>query len=297
MIFSAIQIQAQENGKIISHAKVVLPPFSQASPVRRYYDSVTYTAAVNDKSVTIEKLIYMSDGLKIVAYLSTPAVPSKEKYPVIVFNRGSTIRNDMGVVYTPMFKKFVREGFIVIAPALRESEGGEGKDELGGNDLHDILNVVPLLKTIPLADVSKLFMLGESRGGIMTYMAIREKFPMKAAATIGAITDMEMFIKDTPAVAGVLEKIYPDYAERKEEILRSRSALSWSEAINVPALILNGQADPQVKVYHAMSLAQKLADQKKPYQLIILEGGNHNLTFGHANERDKLIVDWFKKYL
>ena len=288
---------AQDNGKILSREKVLLPAYHEVPTLRNYYDSSVYTAAARDNAVTIDRVFYKSDGLKVVAYLCYPTQLGNTKYPVIVFNRGSLIRNDVGIVYTPMFKKFVKAGFIVIAPALRGSEGGEGVDQLGGNDLHDIFNVIPLLSEVSFADVSRMFMLGESRGGIMTYMTIRDRFPLQAAATIGAITDMEMFIRDTPGIIGVIEKIYPDYMQKKQEFWQSRSVLSWPEAINVPVLIMNGQADPQVKPYHALSLAQKLADQKKSFQLVILEGGNHNLSLKHANERDQMVIDWFKKFL
>lgn len=67
---------------------------------------------------------------------------------MIIFNRGSFVRNDIAYVHAPLFQKLVLEGFMVIAPALRQSEGGEGKDELGGNDIHDIMNIKPLLEKL-----------------------------------------------------------------------------------------------------------------------------------------------------
>ena len=91
-----------------------------------------------------------------------------DKYPVVIFNRGSYIRNDICFVHAPLFKMMVKNGFIVIAPALRGSEGGEGKDELGGSELADIMNIQEVLKEIEIADLENVFMLGESRGGMMT---------------------------------------------------------------------------------------------------------------------------------
>ncbi len=163
-----------------------------------YYDHIIYAAAVADNTVKIEKLTYYSDGLKVVAYLSSPASILNKKFPVIIFNRGSGVRNDIYYVHAPLFKKLVHEGFIVLAPALRESEGGEGKDQVGGDDLYDIFNALPLLGSLGIADTTKICMLGESRGGIMTYLAIKNKFPMKAAAVIGGITDLSQFIRDFP---------------------------------------------------------------------------------------------------
>ncbi len=52
----------------------------------------------------------------------------------------------------------VNKGFIVIAPALRESEGGEGKDEVGGNDVHDIMNILPLLNNLGSMQIHQIFL-------------------------------------------------------------------------------------------------------------------------------------------
>jgi hypothetical protein len=63
-------------------------------------------------------------------------------------------------------------------------------------------------------------MYGESRGEMMTFLAMREDFPLKAAATVGAFTDLGFFIKDNPGMESVSEKIWADYKENKEKILK-----------------------------------------------------------------------------
>lgn len=289
--------EGQVAGGILSRSKVKFPPFSRSSTINEYYDSSSYVSAINDKSIQIEKVFYQSDGLKVVAYLGTPVKLERGKYPIIIFNRGSGVRNDIGYVYTPLFRKLIKEGFIVIAPALRGSEGGEGSDQLGGNDLDDIMNIIPVLSSLGYADTSKMFMLGESRGGIMTFLAIKRRFPLKAAATIGGLSDMEMYLKDNPWSEGALKQLYPDYDKNRQQILQSRSVLNWAEAINTPVLIMNGQADTQVRPYQALNLAQKLSASGKAFQLVIIEGGNHRLSGKSASERDRQIIDWFKKYL
>lgn len=286
-----------QNGIILSRETITFPKFSEAPSIQWYYDSAAYTTALEDKAVSIEKIFYRSDDLKVAAYVCTPTATSQQKKPVIIFNRGSMIRNDIGYVYVPMFKKLVHAGFIVIAPALRESEGSEGKDEVGGGDLHDITNVLSVLTHIPNADTSKMFMLGESRGGIMTYMVLKNKIPIKAAATVGAITNMEMYCKDNPWNEKALKELLPDYDKDRQQFFESRSVMNWAESISVPILIMNGQADTQVKPYHALNLAKKLSELGKVYQLVILEGGNHRLSGKQADERDRQIIQWFTKYL
>jgi dipeptidyl aminopeptidase/acylaminoacyl peptidase len=297
LCFCCAAATAQTNGTILSREKVAYPAYKEVPGIEWYYSEDVYATATRNQTIRSEKIFYSSDGLKVVAYFSTPATPQKKKYPVIVFNRGSYLRNDIAYVHAPLFQKLVQAGFIVVAPALRQSEGGEGKDEVGGKDVNDIFNILPLLASLQYADTSKLFMLGESRGGIMTYIALREGFPAKAAATIGAITDIKAFNKDFPDAEKLLQQAAPEYATDKEETFRKRSAVYWADTINVPVLILNGQADPQIKPYHALNLAARLQDHNKTYQLMILEGGNHILSGKWTTERDSLVIEWFRKYL
>lgn len=288
---------SQVNGKVISRELVKYPVYDSIRGMEMYYSKEIYNKSISDHSSKTEKIFYWSDGLKVVTYLSVPAITPKSKLPVIIFNRGSYIRNDIAFVHAPLFQKLVKGGFIVIAPALRESEGGDGKDEIGGKELDDILNIVPLLSALPFADTSNIFMLGESRGGIMTYIALHKKISVKAVATIGAITDMEMFLRDNPAAGQLLKQVCPGYEDNKQQALDDRSAIKWAEDINVPVLIMQGQADPQVKPLHSLLLAGKLQELGKVYQLLILEGGNHILSDRWVEERDRQVIDWFKKYL
>lgn len=288
---------AQKNGDILSRTVVTLPPYEHIPSIEMYYDKQEYDSALADKLVGIDRITYYSDGLKVIAYLSYPLDGGHKSYPVIIFNRGSGIRNDIAQVHAPLFKKLVHAGFVVLAPALRGSEGGEGTDEIGGDDIYDILNTLPLLKQMAIADTSRMFMLGESRGGIMTYLALRKKFPVGAAAVIGSITDMSMYLEGRPWAEKFFQEHYPAYADKKDSILQSRSAVFWAEDVTVPLLIMNGQADPQVAPAHALQMADKLAALNKDFQLIILQQGNHILSGPHTERRDREVIDWFKKFL
>jgi dipeptidyl aminopeptidase/acylaminoacyl peptidase len=276
---------------------VTFPEYASIKDISWYYPEKEYKSAIADENISFEKLTYFSDSLKVVAYLTTPSNPGTHKYPVVIFNRGSYIRNDIVFVHAPLFKMLVENGFIVIAPALRQSEGGEGKDQLGGKELADIMNIQKVLKEIKIADNENVFMLGESRGGMMTFQAIRNKFPLRAAATIGAITDLNAYIADQRWEEKTLTGLWSDYDLHKAEILEQRSVLSWYNDIGVPLLIMHGGKDPQVKPDHAMWLAQKLSTAGKPFQLMIFAEGNHILSGSTTMDRDQQIVSWFKKYL
>jgi dipeptidyl aminopeptidase/acylaminoacyl peptidase len=295
--YSTLKVAGQANGDIYLREPVSFPGYSTVKNISWYYPEDQYTAAISDKEIRFEKLTYFSEGLKVIAYLTMPSTLKKDKYPVVIFNRGSYIRNDIAFVHAPLFRMLVQKGFIVIAPALRQSEGGEGKDQMGGNELSDIMNLQALLKKINNADCENVFMLGESRGGIMTYQAIRNQYPLRAAATIGAITDLAKYVEEQNWEEKTLTAFWSDYNTHKKEILEHRSVLDWHDEINVPVLIMHGAKDPQVKPDHALELAQRFSASAKAFQLIIFSDGNHILSGADTEERDRQVVQWFKKYL
>jgi dipeptidyl aminopeptidase/acylaminoacyl peptidase len=180
----------------------------------------------------------------------------------------------------------------------RQSDGGEGRDEVGGADVNDLMNVVPLAKALGFIDLNNLYLYGESRGGMMTYQAIKRDFPANAAAVFGAFTDMEGLIKFRPQVyqPKMLSQLWPDFETRKDEIFRSRSAVFWPEALDIPLLIMHGGADWSVNPSQSLTIAQKLQDLGRTYELIIYAGDSHTLSRNQV-DRDRRTVSWFKKYL
>jgi dipeptidyl aminopeptidase/acylaminoacyl peptidase len=67
--------------------------------------------------------------------------------------------------------RLASSGFVVLAPQYPRVDGGDGKDELGGSDVHDILNPVPIAESLAYADLDRLFITGFSRGAMMALQA------------------------------------------------------------------------------------------------------------------------------
>jgi len=289
-----------DNGKLISQTVYQFPNYQTAvekTDVEKYAAQTEYEKAVTDKKFEFSKITYLSDGLKVKAYLYKPQ-KINAKMPVIVFNRGSFVRGDIAPELIVFFHRLASEGFVVVAPMYRQSDGGEGRDEMGGGDVSDLMNVVPLIKSFDFADSNNLFLYGESRGGIMTYLALRRNFPAQAAAVFGATSNLENYLNDNAKAftPKVLNQIWADYDQNKEKILSERSAFKWAEEITTPLLIMHGGNDSLVNPLQSLSFAEKLQSLGKNYQLKIFAGDNHILTKNQV-ERDRETVSWFKSFL
>jgi dipeptidyl aminopeptidase/acylaminoacyl peptidase len=283
------------DGTLLEAQSYSFPAYDKTEEIEFYSSRPEYEGAVADKQFEFKKLRYSSDGLSVTAYLYKPTQTEGKVYPAIIFNRGSGPAGDSAPLLISMFHRLASSGFVILAPQYRGSDGGEGRDEIGGSDLDDVKNILPLAKSLGFIDMKNLFMYGESRGGMMTYQAIRDGVPINAAAAFGAFTDLEIMNK-SPYVQKVIPQIWPDYETHKEEIIRRRSAKYWADRLSIPLLIMNGGADQQVDPSQPLQLAEQLQSLSKTYELIIYANDDHFLEH-NRNDRDLRAIAWFESYL
>jgi dipeptidyl aminopeptidase/acylaminoacyl peptidase len=290
-----------KDGAIVERETYQFPSYEKALQTTKIRDIASkeeYERAIRDTNFEFQRLKYMSDGLKVTAYLYKPTRVNGSKLPAIIFNRGSFILGDIAPELVSLFHRLASEGFVVLAPMYRQSDAGEGRDEMGGGDVNDLMNSAALAKSLEFIDTNNLFLYGESRGGVMTYLAIKKNFPANAAAVYGAFTDMEALIKDNPEMyrPQFLNQIWADFDSRKDEIFRSRSAIFWPESLTIPLLIMHGGADRGLNPSQSLTIAQKLQSLGKTYELIIYAGDGHRLA-RNQEDRDRRAVAWFRKYM
>lgn len=195
------------------------------------------------------------------------------------------------------FYNFVANGFVVIGSQYRGNDGGQGKEEFGGADINDVLNLIPLAQSLGYIDTNNIFMFGESRGGMTSYLALKHGINVNAVAVIGGLSDLAANLNTFPELLERWSKIIPDLQKNQAECLRDRSAVYWVDKLNSPILILHGSADWRCNLdSQVLALVQNLQIYQKPYQLNIYEGDDHLLSFNRENSEQR-IIGWFKSHM
>lgn len=271
---------------------VAFPSYADVDNLDHYADAAAYRAAIEDKAFVMERIAYPSGDLEVFAYVYRPASP-REKLPVIIFNRGSWTWPSFHAELVTMANRLGHAGYLVVAPIYRGSGGAKGRDEMGGADLADLFNLLPAVRAMPYADTSQIYLYGESRGGMMTYQAIRDGFPARAAAVVGAFTDLNAMLEN-PEWKKVGLAIWPELERERAAIVQRRSAQKWPEKINVPILIIHG-ANDSLPVTQSLGMAEKLSALGKAYQLMIVDGEGHTIS-GRPADRDAWVIDWFRRH-
>ncbi len=180
----------------------------------------------------VEKITYMSDGYKIKGYLAYPKqIPAGKKIPLIIWNRGGY--RDKGAIdrFTArgMFGQSACWGYAVLASQYRGNDGGEGKEELGGWDINDIKNLFPVAEELNFVDTANTGIEGWSRGGMMSFILLKERYDFKCAVLSGAISNLKELAESDNNLNEYYKAIIGSQNYEKE--LERRSAIFFTKEL------------------------------------------------------------------
>jgi dipeptidyl aminopeptidase/acylaminoacyl peptidase len=236
----------------------------------------------------------------VAAYIWKPAkVAAGAKLPAIVMLRGGN--RDFGKFGPNSSRRmadFTAAGFIVIGVQYRGVDGGEGLEQFGGDDVHDVINALKLARSLPDVDPGNVFLHGGSRGGMMAYLALKQGAQVNAVVALNALADLPTEARRRPELAdGPWGALIPDFASRREEVMRARSAVHFIDQIETPPiLLLHGTADWRAHPDNSYDIARKLQARGRPYEIHVFENDVHGLPW-NGRERDRLIVAFFRKHV
>jgi dipeptidyl aminopeptidase/acylaminoacyl peptidase len=249
---------------------------------------------------------YTVDGVPVTGWMMKPK-QHQGKLPVLIYNRGGNGEYGsivMGFAYMRLMP-WAERGYMVIASNYRGEHNwprnqpvNVGHDEFGGAEVNDVRALWPILQQSPAADMKKVAMFGESRGGMMTYLAAKSMPGLKTVISSAGVSDLVSELQFRPEMEKMYEKRIPYYQLRKDEALKERSVVHFIDQIPaaLPMLLLHGSADKQVDVKNSERLAKLLQQRHQPHKLVIYPGDDHGLNI-NRKQADAEIGAWLDKYL
>jgi len=262
--------------------------------------------------IRLETVFVDSDGELIPTHVFTPAkAGSRARRPAVVMVHGG-FHERLEPSWFPLVAAVVEAGYVVLFPEYRGSRGyGDAiyQNDYGNTDVADVLAAGRYAAARPDIDAARIGILGQSRGGMLTLLAIeRSPKQFRAAVDIVGLTDFVAYMS-----------YKPDY--RRKEIAETNpgfegklphenlpayinvSPINFVEKIEAPVLVLATTGDKIVPhTLHTGRLIDALKANGKTYEAKIYEDapGGHVFMKGATPERDdalRRIVAWFDRWL
>ena len=247
------------------------------------------------------------DGLEIEGWLYLPTLPEGMKAPLILEAHGGPTLA-WGDSYVHEFQVLAGKGYAVLAANPRGSIGyGEEftrkiLNDWGGDDFRDLMAGIDHAITCEPIDGNRLGIGGLSYGGYMTNWAITQTNRFKAAVSRNGIS----FLPSASVLSD--QTIWFDLGmggdDRDADTLRrSCSALTFSDNITTPLLLLHSENDLRCPFSESLQLFVTLRKRKHSVELVRYPGVSHLIDwpeFGAPHQRvDRLrrTVEWFGRFV
>ena len=250
------------------------------------------------EGISAEEITYLSDGLRVKGYIVRPA--DEKIYPCLVYARGGN-RDFKPITPSRVWGRLARMagwGYVVAGTQYRGVAGGDGRDEFGGVEVNDLLNLIPVLEREPGADASRIGIYGGSRGGLMTYLTLAQTDRFSAAVIRAGVSDLISWREDRPEMDEVFADLIPGWGTARESAMLARSPARWVDRMSrtTPILLLHGTADWRVSPGQSQRMAAALLENRHPFRLVLLEGSDHQLS-EHPEEHARLTREWLDRFV
>lgn len=250
-------------------------------------------------------ITYRSDQYLVHGWLVRPRQrPAGGKLPVIVYNRGGN-RGYGALTFAHLFTHvfpLAESGYLVAASQYRgvttAQDATTSPDQFGGDDIGDVTNLLRIVSGLPGADPDSLFMIGQSRGAIMTFRALRETpLPIRAVAIYSGVYDLHDLLAMRPAFEQLFEVLIHDYRKQRTVELDRRSVTRWPGQLppHTGVLMIHGGDDERAPLVSPRKLAAALERSGHPHRLVVHPGESHFLD-GVRPEVHAETLRWFERF-
>lgn len=250
------------------------------------------------KNIDFYKIKYLSDSLVISGIIIRPKI--SEVLPVILYTKGGNNKTFINAFrYTELFNLayYANNGYCIFSTNYR-GYNSEPLDEFGGKDVNDIFNLLKVIDSEPNVDTTKIALFGLSRGGMMSFLALKSDSlrRFKCLINMGGMSNLFLTKRNRPIMEkNVYNQLIPNYKKNKRKELIKRSAVFWVNKLpKIPYLIIHGAEDERISVKNSFQIQRKLTFNNYNSELHIINGGNHSL-YNKLEIVRPLVLNWLDK--
>ncbi|OUS29859.1 hypothetical protein A9Q98_05575 [Thalassotalea sp. 42_200_T64] len=250
------------------------------------------------------------DGLVIPSLVTTPLGLTAKNLPAIMLPHGGPESYDT-IGFNWLSQYFASQGFVVIQPQFRGSEGFgpdhllSGHGEWGRKMQDDLTDAVQDLAAKGIIDKNRVCIVGTSYGGYAALAGATFTPDLyKCVVAINSVSDVEDMLateEDDHGSDHWVVSYWQDVISKgdvKEDHLVEISPINHVKKVTAPILLIHGEWDKIVPFDQSDNMFDELQDADKNVIFIELEKGDHLLS--NAKNRMKALkaIDKFiKQYI
>lgn len=223
------------------------------------------------------------DGLLIEGYLTLPLGHHQgQRYPTVVFPHGGPISHDgKGFDYWTQF--LANRGYAILQMNFRGSSGyghdfmKAGLKSWGLAMQDDVEDGTHWLIEQGYSNANNICILGASYGGYSALMGlIKAPDLYQCAISFAGVMDQDLLVRNSLRYRH--SKITKKQIGSNVNELKARSPLYNVGKITKPVLLIHGDQDRSVSVWHSRNMQDEMEKQEKDSTYIELKNGTHYLN-------------------
>jgi dipeptidyl aminopeptidase/acylaminoacyl peptidase len=244
----------------------------------------TVLGTKKEKGITELEVSYPSDSLTVRGFLYLPKKGGRR--PTVIFNHGGV--SGVSVDVRRRSRDLADEGYVVFAPTYRGEGGSQGRIEVAGGEVNDVLAAADLLSRNPRVAPDRMAIAGSSHGALVSVLAAA-RAPDRFRCVVDACGVMDVvtwyqYLVDSKGVQAVSDSlsmaIYGNGPADRPDAFKIRQATRVAPDIRIPVLMQYAKQDTIVPLGQAQLFLQAMAQAGHPAPtLIIYEQLGHAFWF------------------
>ncbi|WP_455217332.1 alpha/beta hydrolase family protein [Kaarinaea lacus] len=247
------------------------------------------------------------DGLLMHFSWAKPA--GNGPFPTVMVHPhgGKTTEEMQGVIWD-----LAKQGFLAVAVDYKRLiDGKYQRNTFVWNSDADITRALTIIIQSNWVDQDRVAAMGFSQGGMLSLIiAAHASDKLKTVVAYYPVADFnEWFEKSRNPVESIVfyfirSHFYSESRSSTEEefqqLLEVASPLKYASRINVPVLLVHGDADSAASVDESEKLYNKLKALNKNVKLVVVPGGVHIFNFRQEQQARfawETTLSWLKEYL